>query len=495
MAIALALFLVLTLVVVVLAAHEPDPLVVDLHSLNGLLASAGAVVALLAGALSFVRWRLVGDVSSLRGSAALVVLGLSIVLTDLVPRLRVDLVGDASLRTAGSAATLAVGVLFVATVAQSPVDSRLTLGRMVAIVGAVFATALLLVLAFPSLEVVRSGGVSEFRVPDSYVVHALLLASRLALGVVALARGFRNRSMLWTWFGVMFVGFAISYALRTATSSASDLWYTGGSLALLGALLGGLYGVGKQLERAYLSQRSRLLGSRLYAATSEARRRAELAAQEERAHQARSAVLALQAATRALQAGVAMDPDTADTVRDAIEAEIELLRKLVADREPGVCEEFDVTRVVRAVVFTYRARGLDVTSVISHDTHVVGRPNDTMEVLQTLLDNAMEHAPGAAVKITSRSDTRRVEIRVDDAGAGLEPDRRAKVFERSSGSKRLTGHGLGLYVARRLMRDQGGDLWIEGGALGGACFVCALPAAVPATGHRRSTGEGRGAPR
>ena len=64
---------------------------------------------------------------------------------------------------------------------------------------------------------------------------------------------------------------------------------------------------------------------------------------------------------------------------------------------------------------------------------------------------------------------------------------RRSIFERSrrgSTSDGVEGSGLGLYVASRLMREQGGDLWVTDNPGGGAAFVMSLPA-PDGTGPRR----------
>ncbi len=463
------------------AVAEADPRLdrTGLATLNAVLATASAVFALVAGYISGLRWRMVGDASSLRGGVALLVLGISIIVTDLVPRVDGDLLKLVNVKALGAALTITAGAMFVSLVVRSPIDSRLSITRVCVLTILVFGGSLLLVELFGGLESIRSWGARDLGDPNSYVVHVTLVGLRVGIGVVALVRGFRSRSMLWTWFGMMFLGFAVSYLLRTATPSANDLWYAGGSLTMLVALLCGVYGVSQELKRAYLTQRSWLFDTRVNAATSEARRRAERADSEERAHQARSAVLALQAATRALeQSHVDIDDSFRQTVRDAIETEIDVLRRLVAARASGECAPFDVASVVSTVALTYRVRGVQVLTSVAPDTWAVGRPTDVVEVLQALLDNAGQHAEGSVVRVWSSVGVGRVEIRVDDRGQGVDEARREELFGRSASTTGLSGRGLGLYVARRLMREQHGDLWVEARPGGGASFVLSLPTNV-----------------
>ena len=70
---------------------------------------------------------------------------------------------------------------------------------------------------------------------------------------------------------------------------------------------------------------------------------------------------------------------------------------------------------------------------------------------------------------------------MEDSGPGIPERERAAVFERGvrgSTSVGVDGTGLGLFVSRRLMAEQHGNLRLRSGAAGGACFVLDLPAAV-----------------
>jgi hypothetical protein len=69
-------------------------------------------------------------------------------------------------------------------------------------------------------------------------------------------------------------------------------------------------------------------------------------------------------------------------------------------------------------------------------------------------------------------------IRVADNGPGIPPEERDSIFSRGvrgSNAGTHSGNGLGLYIAAKLLRGQGGDLHVEDSETGGACFVVRLP--------------------
>jgi two-component system sensor histidine kinase MtrB len=107
-------------------------------------------------------------------------------------------------------------------------------------------------------------------------------------------------------------------------------------------------------------------------------------------------------------------------------------------------------------------------------------------VMTNLLENAEHYGGGAiAISVGAGEDgspgTRVVEIAVDDAGPGIDPSERTKVFERfyrgsASGRRGTgTGTGLGLALVAEHMRLMHGTAWAESSPTGGARFVIALP--------------------
>lgn len=108
-----------------------------------------------------------------------------------------------------------------------------------------------------------------------------------------------------------------------------------------------------------------------------------------------------------------------------------------------------------------------------------------IQVLRTLLGNAVDHAKGAApVEVEFATDGDRVTVAVEDHGEGVPPAERESIFEpfhrtRRDGHSTDSGTGLGIFLGRELARKMGGDLWVEDAPGGGARFVLALPNAVP----------------
>jgi signal transduction histidine kinase len=103
--------------------------------------------------------------------------------------------------------------------------------------------------------------------------------------------------------------------------------------------------------------------------------------------------------------------------------------------------------------------------------------------VQNLLDNARKYnRRDGIIRISAREANKQVELRVANTGRGIPSEAQPYVFERfHRAGADVPGHGLGLNLARELVRLHGGELqlvrsdaeWTEFGAI----FLAAVPAA------------------
>jgi two-component system, OmpR family, sensor histidine kinase BaeS len=105
------------------------------------------------------------------------------------------------------------------------------------------------------------------------------------------------------------------------------------------------------------------------------------------------------------------------------------------------------------------------------------------EVLRNLLSNAIRHTPeGSVVVGVSPDSDGRVEVRVTDSGEGIPAEDLPYIFERfyradAARSADTGGAGLGLAIARRIVEDHGGTVFVEDAPEGGAVVGFRLPLA------------------
>jgi two-component system osmolarity sensor histidine kinase EnvZ len=101
------------------------------------------------------------------------------------------------------------------------------------------------------------------------------------------------------------------------------------------------------------------------------------------------------------------------------------------------------------------------------------RADATRRAITNLLDNARRHARHVALAAAPQGQ-RGVQVTVDDDGPGIPPDQRESVF-RAFESGAIDGTGLGLTIARDIVRAHGGDIVLEDSPMGGLRARIRLP--------------------
>ncbi|MEZ4156608.1 MAG: PAS domain-containing sensor histidine kinase [Candidatus Paceibacterota bacterium] len=104
-------------------------------------------------------------------------------------------------------------------------------------------------------------------------------------------------------------------------------------------------------------------------------------------------------------------------------------------------------------------------------------------VLSNLLDNSIKYNVEngqVIVRIKEKEAAPFVEITVEDTGVGVKQDEVDKLFTKFYRSetvtkKDTTGSGLGLYIAKNIIRQHGGQIWVESVFGRGSTFHFTLP--------------------
>lgn len=161
--------------------------------------------------------------------------------------------------------------------------------------------------------------------------------------------------------------------------------------------------------------------------------------------------------------------------------------RLEEGRKQYRIESLDLTMFLKEFDRTHRIRiekeGLALTITLPQESVPVDTDRDVVEqVLLNLVDNAVKYARSGqtlTIRLVSTDAGRSPHIQVLDRGPGIGPKYRQRIFENYfRGDDSLTaehpGSGLGLSIARQLMRDLGGDLVYTPREGGGACFKIIL---------------------
>lgn len=141
-------------------------------------------------------------------------------------------------------------------------------------------------------------------------------------------------------------------------------------------------------------------------------------------------------------------------------------------------EETDLSALVEEVADGFRRNGRQVSLDVARGLKVPLRQAAFKRCLMNLLANATRHAPNVWVAAGKRGHS--IEILIDDDGPGIPADQREAVFRpffRLDPARNLetAGAGLGLTIARDVMRRHGGDILLNESRHGGLNVTLRLP--------------------
>ncbi len=185
----------------------------------------------------------------------------------------------------------------------------------------------------------------------------------------------------------------------------------------------------------------------------------------------------------------------------ALAAELLDLSRLDA-QVPLRSEPLELGELARAVAaeFSLRARerGLSV-DVLTPDRPcwASGDPDAAARVVRILLDNALRHSPADAAIHVTVGPGGEPALEVADAGPGVLPQDRDRIFERfyraADRAGTEGGFGLGLAIGRGLAERMGGSLTLASGDGAGARFLLTLRAAPADLAPEEESGRPVGA--
>jgi two-component system, OmpR family, sensor kinase len=202
-------------------------------------------------------------------------------------------------------------------------------------------------------------------------------------------------------------------------------------------------------------------------------------------HELRTPIAALQASVETLLREQPERPER-DRLEAAVARDSERLGRLVDDllglarlEAHPARTPVDLVTIARPLVAEARAHapGAAITLSAESDTTVRGDPDALARVLRNLIDNALGAIqPTGRIEVQLRRRNGYTEAVVADDGPGVPEYERQRIFERFVRlDPTKPGHGLGLAIARRIARQNDGDLTCDP-TPSGASFTLRIPA-------------------
>lgn len=150
-----------------------------------------------------------------------------------------------------------------------------------------------------------------------------------------------------------------------------------------------------------------------------------------------------------------------------------------------VLGEFKIAEVIEDVIqenaFLINNKKLKINNQISNDLVLFADRDKIRQVLLNLLSNATKYsAEGRIITFSSSRQKDRIIISVEDQGVGIPELQQKNIFSKffrasNASSQNSNGTGLGLYIAREVIRAHDGELWFKSKEGLGSTFYFYLP--------------------
>ncbi len=211
------------------------------------------------------------------------------------------------------------------------------------------------------------------------------------------------------------------------------------------------------------------------------------------AHDIKTPLTSIKASVTELLSEGAGDPAASVDLLRVIDEEVDRLERTVSEAVDMARMESGLLRLVRRqydVFETVSAALEDLTSSATGRLQfdISGSlPQVNIDfrlvrlVFKQVLDNALKYSPASSPVVVSAVELgKSVVVRVTDYGPGIHPEEQARIFEKyyrgREGRQGSPGTGMGLAIAKRIVEEHGGRIWVTSSPGEGSTFSVSLPA-------------------
>jgi signal transduction histidine kinase len=155
---------------------------------------------------------------------------------------------------------------------------------------------------------------------------------------------------------------------------------------------------------------------------------------------------------------------TLDEMQGMTEATLAFAREDAAREET---RDVDLSALLESMCADLSDLGWDVSFHNGQKIPYRCRPDSLRRAVRNLIENAVRYGERARVTLTAKADT--IEILVEDDGQGIPEGELERVFQpfvrlEQSRNRETGGVGLGLSIARNIVRGHGGDILLYNGS-------------------------------
>ena len=152
-----------------------------------------------------------------------------------------------------------------------------------------------------------------------------------------------------------------------------------------------------------------------------------------------------------------------------------------SDQRHAVHLERELDQAIATVTDSLETSGLTIQKSYAGDTSVLALPDQLRQAFANLLTNAIQAMKGrGSLRLSTSLIDTSVVTTIEDSGPGIPKQHLSKIFDPFFTTKgQGEGSGLGLTVARRIIKKFGGDIRIESQEGKGTSCIVTLPLIPP----------------
>ncbi len=139
-----------------------------------------------------------------------------------------------------------------------------------------------------------------------------------------------------------------------------------------------------------------------------------------------------------------------------------------------------IEELIEEMSITAKQNGLEIKLKVKKDDDFISNVDSgkIRQVISNLIDNAIKYTPGGFVNVSLvKNKNGKIIIKVSDTGIGMSELTLKKIFHQFSRAKEASkfhtgGSGLGLYIAREMLKRHDGRIWAESAGHGKGSTFC-----------------------
>jgi signal transduction histidine kinase len=126
-------------------------------------------------------------------------------------------------------------------------------------------------------------------------------------------------------------------------------------------------------------------------------------------------------------------------------------------------------------------KNIEIITEEFEDINILHDPKWTREAFVNVLDNAVKYSEsGTSINLRVQKLINYIIVEIEDEGIGIDKSDYTKIFKRfyRGNAKKVVeseGSGVGLYLVRRILEEQGGSIRVKKSLSGGSVFQLTLP--------------------